>query len=626
MTQDDDVIILTPNEVMTPFYQNNDAWGGGSRCAAQGGILFSGPIPANFVVPGAGPGNTPNYATAVLSQDNHTLVQGQPMARCTAGGTATIMWSQSSEDLYNMGFSGGHGGSMLSSIGGTIRLGELVPGGVIRHALKVNLDGMPNYWYDSVTHGYRWPATASDSCASSCYKGPNPALMMGSLLALSGSLNLSSLGLETDAAWILARAFQDYGGYTVDNAAWSVYALSTEFSPKGKMTDEFASAWGYRFDEPSKSTPWGRDMDRIFGALNVVTNWNSALWSVVSLSNGALGAGGGLPRVAWAPALNGTSPPPPPPPPPPPTQVPGAPLNLVAVPAVGMITTLWAPPSSEGSSPITNYHVYRGTTPGGETLLASLGVVLTYVDTNVITEQPYYYKTTAVNSVGEGPASNEASATPPAQPPPPPPPPGNNTPPSVDFTWTPPAGDTTVTYTFTATASDATDPPENVSVRWDWNGDGLYDTAWSLVKVIDHLFDAPGDYPVVGQAMDTLNALNQSLHTVTVDAVGTPPPPIQPPPGDPPPDQPPDPTPPVTMSACGLNEVVPGVPIVTIIGIVLVLGLMLAIITIFMGGSGGLGGLSPSQLGGPGAGAATTVVGVVIVVIIAASLIGNLSC
>src|SRR5438093_1043903 len=218
MTTDVDVLVLTPNSPSTPVYYNGDAWNGGSRCSAQGGVLFSAPIPTNFVVPGAGSGNpdgtTPNYATAILAADGHTLIQGQPMARCTAGGTATIMWSQQNEDLL-------------------------------------------------------------------------------------------ATGLETDAAKIVAHAFQDYGGYTVDDAAWSVYALSTEYSPSGKVDTEFQSAWGFPISPASRDVPWARDMDRIFGALGVVDNWNYATWQLASVSNGALGAGLGVPRVPWAPDFGG---------------------------------------------------------------------------------------------------------------------------------------------------------------------------------------------------------------------------------------------------------------------------------------------------------------------------------
>ncbi|HEX9566748.1 MAG TPA: hypothetical protein VGA48_04045 [Thermoplasmata archaeon] len=303
MTTDVDVLILTPTAPVTNVSYNGDAWSGGSRCNAQGPVLFSAPIPTAFVVPGAGSGNpdgtTPNYATAILAADGHTLIQGQPMARCTPNGTATMMWSQHNEDLFGTGNSGAHGGSMLSSLGGVIRLGELVPGGTIRHALKVNLFGRDNYY--TGFGSFRWPATTADGCAPGCYGGSVPALRMGSLLALPPSIDVNSMGLETDAAKILAHTFQDYGAYTVDDAAWSVYAVATEYSPSGKVDDEFTTAWGFPISPASRDVPWARDMDRIFGALNVVDNWDAATWQTVSASNGTQGAGGGTPRVPWAP-------------------------------------------------------------------------------------------------------------------------------------------------------------------------------------------------------------------------------------------------------------------------------------------------------------------------------------
>jgi len=327
MTTDPDVIILTPNATMTAVYYNSDGWSGGSRCTPQGNVLFNAPIPGNFVVQGAGPNNpdgtTPNYATAILMPDGHTLIQGQPFARCTADGPATMWWSVSN-DLYGTGVEGGHGGSKLSSIGGTIRLGELVPGGVIRHVMKVNLYGLNNYYYDGTTHGYRWPASQADSCASSCYGGTTPALRMGSLLAIPASVNIDSLGLETEPAKILARAFQDYGAYAVDDTAWSVYALETEFGPQGRVEDQFNTAWGFPINAASKTVPWARDMDRLFGALNVIDNWDETQWLSVSASNGTQGVGGGAPRVGWAPEFGTGTPGP---------SEPAAPPSLPSLPA-----------------------------------------------------------------------------------------------------------------------------------------------------------------------------------------------------------------------------------------------------------------------------------------------------
>ncbi|TMK43529.1 MAG: fibronectin type III domain-containing protein [Actinobacteria bacterium] len=91
---------------------------------------------------------------------------------------------------------------------------------------------------------------------------------------------------------------------------------------------------------------------------------------------------------------------------------PTAAQNLQAVAGNALVTLTWQAPTSGGSSAITGYKVYRGTTSGSETLLVSVGVVLTYVDTGAANGQLYYYQVTATNAVGEGPRSNEASATP----------------------------------------------------------------------------------------------------------------------------------------------------------------------------------------------------------------------
>jgi hypothetical protein len=105
-------------------------------------------------------------------------------------------------------------------------------------------------------------------------------------------------------------------------------------------------------------------------------------------------------RGSWAD--NGT-------PPPSPT-VPGAP-GLSASSGTGVAHLTWTAPSN-GGSPITGYNVYRGTTSGTEALLTTVGNVTSFDDTGVSVGTTYYYEVSAVNSVGEGPRSNEASATP----------------------------------------------------------------------------------------------------------------------------------------------------------------------------------------------------------------------
>jgi fibronectin type 3 domain-containing protein len=75
----------------------------------------------------------------------------------------------------------------------------------------------------------------------------------------------------------------------------------------------------------------------------------------------------------------------------------------------------WDPPDDDGGTPVTGYKVYRGTTEGAEILLVTLGDVTTYVDDGVVNGQTYYYKVSAVNTVGEGPFSEVEDATPTAE-------------------------------------------------------------------------------------------------------------------------------------------------------------------------------------------------------------------
>ena len=88
---------------------------------------------------------------------------------------------------------------------------------------------------------------------------------------------------------------------------------------------------------------------------------------------------------------------------------PAAPV-LSATAGTASVSLSWTEPT-DGGSPITGYNVYRGVATGGETLLVSLGLVTTYVDTSAATGSTYYFVVTAVNAEGESVWSNEVSAT-----------------------------------------------------------------------------------------------------------------------------------------------------------------------------------------------------------------------
>ena len=95
-----------------------------------------------------------------------------------------------------------------------------------------------------------------------------------------------------------------------------------------------------------------------------------------------------------------------------PANVPDSPRNLQASAGNGAVTIQWTDPQSDGGSAITNFKIYRGTTAGGETLVTTVGTLNSYTDTGLTNGQLYFYRVSAVNSVGEGGLSTEVSATP----------------------------------------------------------------------------------------------------------------------------------------------------------------------------------------------------------------------
>ena len=92
--------------------------------------------------------------------------------------------------------------------------------------------------------------------------------------------------------------------------------------------------------------------------------------------------------------------------------LPSQPRNLQAVEGNDHVNLTWEPPVSDGGLPVVNYSVYRGTIPGQGALRAEGGNVTSFTDASVAVGVRYYYSVAAVTFVGEGPLSNEASATP----------------------------------------------------------------------------------------------------------------------------------------------------------------------------------------------------------------------
>jgi hypothetical protein len=277
------ILIVTPKAPLTTLYYNGAAWTGRNRCQAAKKVLARDlPIPRDFVVPNSGDNNS----TAILDADGVHFEQNQPFTRCLAGGKPTSLVDFGRDDIYANGVTGAHGGSGLSALGGVIRYGEF-SSGTIHHAMEVELWGKRYYYCCSPI----WPATQVDGGASKrSYGGKLPYLAPGALLALLPSFDIGSL--QTTPGKILAKAFQDYGAYVVDDTAWNAWGLTAEDGPNGNTANEFQSLYGYALNQrPSTTSRFYGDIVKIFQSLYVVTN-NSA----------ATIGGGGQPRVPAPPA------------------------------------------------------------------------------------------------------------------------------------------------------------------------------------------------------------------------------------------------------------------------------------------------------------------------------------
>ena len=215
-------------------------------------------IPDDLVIEDADDDNTPNNTAALLSPDGRTLVNTNALARCTPGGPI-FGWQTGNPaidrtDLYGDGRLGSHGASKLSAIGGAIRPGELSGEVPIQHALDLLVWGEHMHWDGD---GYRWPAESADSYAAEEYRGDNPHVQMGSLLAIPPDVAADDLDITTDVGRRLFTALQDYGGYITDDAAWNAGYVSVDEAAIGTFP------WG----DPEQD-----DLERLFDALHVVTN------------------------------------------------------------------------------------------------------------------------------------------------------------------------------------------------------------------------------------------------------------------------------------------------------------------------------------------------------------------
>jgi hypothetical protein len=206
-------------------------------------------------------GPTPNNPGVFLLPDRRTLLSLGAMGRCDVEGPLFGQWPGPDKhltDLYGDGRSGAHGASKLSQIGGALRPGELTGEEPIRHALDLLIWSEHLYWGGTKESTYRWPAFDSDDYAGpDRYRGRDPELVMGSLVAIPPWMEPDDVGVRSDVGRLIFQALQDYGAYITDDSAWDATYIGVDSEAIGTF-------------------PWGgaerRDMANMVQALHVVTN------------------------------------------------------------------------------------------------------------------------------------------------------------------------------------------------------------------------------------------------------------------------------------------------------------------------------------------------------------------
>ncbi len=287
LTADQTYVFMNPTAPLTAIGHNSGQHG--NRCNSHG-VFALAPLPPSLVVPSS----PSNNGFAAISGDGTTVVEGNDFTRCAANSLATVGTLKAVGSIAGSGQTGGAGGSGLSTLGGLLRVNELVPGGTISHALRVNLDGAADLLRGAASSCYRWPAVRCDGYGPSRYGGHNPALKMGALLALPAGLDLSTLGLSSGPGMILARSLQHYGAYVSNDTARPVFSIATE-AGDASAVDQFQGAWGFSFTTKGVGgSAWADDIMLILRHLAVVNN------------NGpSTVGGGGTPLVAPPPPLQG---------------------------------------------------------------------------------------------------------------------------------------------------------------------------------------------------------------------------------------------------------------------------------------------------------------------------------
>lgn len=87
----------------------------------------------------------------------------------------------------------------------------------------------------------------------------------------------------------------------------------------------------------------------------------------------------------------------------------------------------------------------------------------------------------------------------------------------------PDKGSFTTLFTFDASQSVVGVDDSDLKARWDWEGDGIYDTEYSSSLVRSHRFDVPCSYNVTVQVMNNLGWTDTEVFPIVVYSDSIPP-------------------------------------------------------------------------------------------------------
>ena len=292
---DEPIIVSKSSDPLRTVYNISD-WSFRCNTTSTSGKQIRFPSNLTYADPN-GSVNTPNFSGAVVQPDG-SLWHFNAITTCGTDKIAAYDYtSLENSSLTSTGYEGGHGGSGLSGIGGSIRKGELLASTPIRHAIKLNVLASRYLVYNNDgTPGYRWPANRADGYANPAgnssfgYGTSNTNnfnyMEMGALVAIQPSATPQSLGITNPIAIKIFYALQDYGAYIVDDTYWNHYDIPLEEG----VVDEVLSATGTNIRNFDQQSVYYQDMFKIITALYAITN-NSPT---------SIG-GGGTPRQPLAP-------------------------------------------------------------------------------------------------------------------------------------------------------------------------------------------------------------------------------------------------------------------------------------------------------------------------------------